>query len=160
MELICIDLEASGLSTDSYPIEIAWKNALTGEFDSFLINPDSAAGWDFWDEYAEELHGLDRDVLCLEGEDIYTACHRLKLLAGKCVISDAVQFDHFWLSRLYAAADEEMPFQLIGLDELLDEKQLIAYSVLAKAQHRRHRALQDVDDILANISLLLDNESA
>lgn len=159
MELICIDLEASGLSTDSYPIEIAWKNALTGEFDSFLINPDSAPDWDFWDEFAEEMHGLERETLCLEGYDIFTACERLRLLKGKCVISDAPQFDHFWLSRLYMAADEEMPFQLVGLEEVLDEKQLIAYSVMSKAQYRRHRALQDVDDILENITLLLDNES-
>ncbi|MFW1677200.1 hypothetical protein ACFVYJ_05385 [Pontibacter sp. JAM-7] len=160
MDLICIDLEASGLSTDSYPIEVAWKNAITGQSDNFLINPESAADWDHWDEFAEEVHGIDRELLCLDGVDIYTACEKLRALAGKRVISDAVQFDHFWLSRLYAAAEETMPFRLVGLEELLNEKQLVAYSVLTKGQHRRHRAKQDVDDILANITLLLENGTA
>ena len=39
MELICIDLEASGLGAESYPIEVAWVNDDTGEHDSFFNQP-------------------------------------------------------------------------------------------------------------------------
>lgn len=149
MDLICIDLEASGLGAESYPIEVAWKNDTTGERDSFLINPESAEGWHYWDEYAEEMHGLDREELCHKGLDIKEACERLNLkLAGKTLVSDAYQFDLFWLKRLFSATGLQPSFRLAGLERFLSKEQLIQFGFLAKAQFRRHRAMNDVEDIL------------
>ncbi|MDO6513516.1 MULTISPECIES: exonuclease domain-containing protein [unclassified Neptuniibacter] len=149
MELICIDLEASGLGAESYPIEIAWINDKTGEQDSFLINPESAAGWHYWDEHAEEVHGIDRDDLVSKGLDIVNACKRMnKMLTGKTLISDAFEFDLFWLSRLFEATGIQPSFRMAGLDRILNKEQRIQFSFLAKAQLRRHRALQDVEDII------------
>ncbi|WP_299182805.1 hypothetical protein [uncultured Neptuniibacter sp.] len=156
MELICIDLEASGLSSHSYPIEIAWINDSTGEMDSFLINPDTAADWDFWDEHAEEMHGIDRDDLVTQGEDIRVACKRLnRQLKDKVVVSDAFELDHFWMMRLFRAADLAPSFKLSGLEYLLDREQIIQFGFLAKAQLRRHRALDDVEDIIQCIKAVM-----
>lgn len=159
MELICIDLEASGLAAESYPIEIAWKNADTGEIDSFLINPDSASSWTYWDEHAEEMHGLDRRDLVEQGVDVQTACQRLnQKLADKVVVSDAPEFDYFWISRLFKTAGAKPEFKVLGLDQVLSKEQLIQFSFVAKAQVRRHRAMDDVEDILHCIQAVSESD--
>lgn len=148
MNLICLDLEASGLGPLSYPIEVAWKST-AGQSDSFLINPDSVPGWDFWDEYAEELHNLCLSELREEGISAVAACERLnKQLQGQDVLSDAWEFDSFWLSRLFEAAEQTMAFRLIGLPALLSPEELLEYKLICQGQWRQHRAMNDVDHII------------
>ncbi len=152
MELICLDLEASGLGPSSYPIEVAWKNALDNTSDNFLINPDSVEGWEYWDDFAEEIHGIERSKLTVKGVTAEEACTRLnQQLEGKQVLSDAWEFDHFWLTRLYQAADMEMTFTLVGLEAVLGGEELVQYRFVSKSQLRRHRAMNDVDHILQAI---------
>lgn len=152
MELICVDLEASGLGAESYPIEVAWKNDETGEQDSFLIDPDTADGWHYWDDYAEEMHGIERKELNAKGLDIISACKRLnKKLKDKTLISDAVEFDLFWMTRLFDATGITPAFTMAGLNQILSKEQRIQFGFLAKAQNRQHRALQDVEDIITCI---------
>ncbi|MEH6628750.1 MAG: hypothetical protein V7739_20100 [Motiliproteus sp.] len=56
--MIIVDIEASGLSPDSYPIEIAWVDTRTDACDAFLINPETACcDWDYWNYDAEKIHG-------------------------------------------------------------------------------------------------------
>lgn len=161
MELICIDLEASGLGAQSYPIEVAWKNDLTGEQDSFLIDPDTAEGWLYWDEYAEEMHGIEREELNKQGLDIISACKRLnEKLKDKTLISDAVEFDLFWLTRLFEATGIKPMFEMAGLDRILSSEQRIQFGFLAKAQSRKHRALDDVEDIISCIKAVSCEASA
>lgn len=161
MELICIDLEASGLGAQSYPIEVAWKNDLTGEQDSFLIDPDTAEGWLYWDEYAEEMHGIEREELNKQGLDIISACKRLnEKLKDKTLISDAVEFDLFWLTRLFEATGIKPMFEMAGLDRILSSEQRIQFGFLAKAQARKHRALEDVEDIITCIKAVSCEASA
>ncbi|WP_286238164.1 3'-5' exonuclease [Neptuniibacter halophilus] len=149
MELICIDLEASGLGAESYPIEVAWVNDQTGERDSFLINPESADDWHHWDDHAEEIHGIERSTLLQKGLDIGKACLRLnQKLKGKTLISDAFEFDLFWITRLFEATGIQPSFRVAGLDRILNKEQRIQFGFLARAQFRRHRALQDVEDII------------
>ncbi|WP_428036348.1 hypothetical protein [Amphritea sp.] len=151
MNLICLDLEASGLGPYSYPIEVAWKG--TEEVsDSFLINPDSVPEWTFWDEYAEELHNICRSELREHGISALSACLRLNdALEGRDVLSDAWEFDHFWLTRLFKAAGQKMAFRLVSLREVLSAEELIQYQFVCKAQLRQHRAMDDVDHILQAI---------
>ncbi len=151
--MICIDLEASGLARESYPIEIAWKCAETGESDSFLINPVSVPEWQYWDEFAEELHGIEPERLRQEGISADVACLRLnRALKGREVISDAFEYDGFWLRRLFEACDIQPSFRLAGLDAVLNAEERIQYQFIARSQFRRHRALQDVDDLIAAIT--------
>lgn len=152
MELICLDLEASGLGAASYPIEVAWKNARDNTSDNFLINPDSVAGWDYWDDFAEEIHGIERSTLTRQGINATDACLRLNQgLEGKQVLSDAREFDLFWLSRLYQATGMAMTFELVGLDAILGGEELVQYRFVSKSQLRRHRAMKDVEHILQAI---------
>jgi len=78
-----------------------------------------------------------------------SACSRLNDgLQGCEVISDAWEFDSFWLKRLFAAAGQKMAFRLVGLRELLSPEEMIQYPFISQAQLRRHRAMSDVDHIL------------
>ncbi len=151
MDLICLDIEASGLGASSYPIEVAWKST-DEDCDNFLIDPGSVAGWLFWDDFAEEMHGICRVELSESGISAAEACDRLNIaLQGRKVVSDAWEFDSFWLKRLFEAVDRPMQFRLIGLSEVLSPEELIQYRFACKAQLRRHRAMADVDHILQAI---------
>ena len=144
-----MDLEASGLGAESYPIEVAWKCPATGLSDNFFINPDSISHWRYWDEFAEELHGLDRERLVKEGISAEVACQRLnEALKGKTLISDALEFDSFWMRRLFNAVGVSSEFTMAGLDAILSAERLIQYRFIARSQFRRHRAMQDVDDLI------------
>lgn len=155
MNLICLDLEASGLGPDSYPIEVAWKGtseSMEDQSDNFLIDPGSVSEWDFWDDFAEEMHGVCRVELSKEGIAAVEACERLNAaLQGLDVVSDAWEFDSFWLRRLFDAADRTMQFRLIGLSDILSPGELIQYRFVCKAQLRRHRAMADVNHIMQAI---------
>ncbi|MCV6589362.1 MAG: hypothetical protein OIF57_10070 [Marinobacterium sp.] len=155
MDLICIDFEASGLGPRSYPIEVAWKDASSGRQDAFLINPQSVKGWDWWDEFAEELHGIDHQMLAHQGISVIDAARRLnQALTGRIVISDAWEFDRFWMTRLFEAAGVAPEFELTGLESLLSDSQLVQYRFIARSQMRRHRAANDVEDQLAAIDVV------
>lgn len=153
MELICLDLEASGLGPLSYPVEVAWKSTADNRSDNFLINPDTASDWSYWDDFAEEMHGICRTELVRDGITVTAACERMnQALKGKDVLSDAWEFDHFWLTRLFNEAGVKMAFRLQGLDTVLTGEELVQYRFVSKTQLRRHRAMKDVEHILQAIS--------
>lgn len=144
-----MDLEASGLGPRSYPIEVAWKCGATGECDSFLINPESAYGWNDWDPIAAEIHNIPRDHLIKEGISVREACKRLNQFIGdRDVISDALEFDYFWIRRLFEAGMMKPTFKMKGIDHILEGEQLIMYRLVASAQVRNHRAMDDVEDLI------------
>lgn len=140
--MIILDCEASGLHPDSYPVEVAWYNAKTGESDTFLIKP--AQHWTYWDANAEDIHGISQGELLNEGLNVFHATLRLrKALAGKTVYSDAAGYDEFWLQVLFDACDEDLPCPVKSVYDLVETHQYESLSdVLAKTV-RPHRALDD-----------------
>jgi len=150
MELICLDFEASGLGPRSYPIEVAWRNAATGDQDSFMIKPAEVPLWDHWSETAEEIHGISREQLLAEGIGVAQACRRLnRALEGRTVYCDALEFDVFWLRRLFDAGQMRPLFRLQGLESLLQGERLQRFLDCIAGQQRRHRALDDVVDLIS-----------
>jgi hypothetical protein len=150
MDIICLDFEASGLGPRSYPIEVAWRDAASGEQDSFLIDPSTVPGWTDWDEVAQGIHGLSREELHVQGIGAAAACWRLnRALEGRTVYCDALEFDHFWLRRLYDAAQMRPLFRLKGLEVLLSARQRQRFMEAIECQERRHRALDDVADLIS-----------
>ena len=112
-----IDLEATGLSQSSWPIEVGWC-ALSGSPTSFLIAPDPDWPLEAWDEAAEELHGIALEHLHQNGRPAADVCHALnKALASQTVISDAPDWDAFWLYRLFAAGAVKQEFALVDFAE-------------------------------------------
>lgn len=117
-EVMVIDLEASGLGPDSWPIEvgIAWCEA--GEVLSWssLIRPEP--GWhpDAWDPLSEEVHGISREELSSAPTAWTVAEELLRRVAGRPVYSDAPDFDLKWVRRLLDASPAQAGIRVQDYD--------------------------------------------
>ncbi|WP_343642527.1 hypothetical protein [Roseateles sp.] len=141
-----LDLEASGFGRGSYPIEIGFVEAGGLPFCS-LIQP--APDWEHWDEQAEALHGISRELLLRHGRPREWIADELnRRLAGQTVYSDSWGHDYSWLSKLFDSAGRLPRFRLEDLRRLLSEDEASQWSgvqqqVRDEAHLRRHRASAD-----------------
>jgi hypothetical protein len=95
---VFLDFEASSLSRQSYPIEVAWVFQ-DGRSESHLIAP--APGWEDWSETAEGIHGISRDLLLNEGEPHDAVANRMvEALGGHDLFASAPSWDGKWMSYL------------------------------------------------------------
>jgi DNA polymerase III epsilon subunit-like protein len=100
--LVFLDFEASSLSKQSYPIEVAWVFE-DGASESHLIRP--APNWTEWDPKAAAIHGLARDELEREGTPHDEVARRMvEALDGHDLLASAPSWDGKWLSVLLRAA--------------------------------------------------------
>lgn len=133
-----IDFEASGISPDAYPIEVAvvWP---TGEY-QVLIKP--ARYWDHWSYDAQDMHGLTREALEAGGsEPLAVATEMNRLFGGLSLCSDNPA-DVFWLDVLFEAAGIDPMFQVLPLESLLG-RELASEIVRNLPVKKGHRALAD-----------------
>jgi hypothetical protein len=113
-----LDFEASSLSMESYPIEVAW-NLEDGTIESHLISPAGIADWTEWDAEAEKIHGIRREELIAGGKQSAWVCQRMnEQLAGRVVYTDAPRFDGRWLLRLFEAGGIAHQFRIDDSDDL------------------------------------------
>lgn len=147
--MIIFDVEASGLSDVSYPIEVAWQDSDDPDcFDSFLINPSES--WKHWDDYAEqEIHHISRSTLYKEGISIADACERLNIkLAGKTIYSDAIEYDQRWLLRLFDEAGTAPMFSIGSIYQVIDKATSLKFESSIEKEFIVHRALDDARQII------------
>ncbi|MCK5398372.1 MAG: hypothetical protein KAJ33_08995, partial [Thermoplasmata archaeon] len=106
---VILDIEASGFGKESYPIEIGF--VLSDQTaHCHIIRP--VAHWTFWDESAESLHGVSREILLQSGKPVEDIAQWLDdLLVGKTVYSDAWGHDVTWLGKLFDEAGVPLLFQ-------------------------------------------------
>lgn len=141
-----LDMEASGLGRRSYPIEVGVVLA-DGRSYCSLIQPES--DWTHWDESAQTLHGITREVLHQHGRPALEVAQTLNaFLQGLVVYSDGWANDYTWLGLLFDAAGLQPRFKLDNLRALLTEPQAQAWHqtkdrVSAEAAITRHRASND-----------------
>lgn len=123
--LAVLDFEASCLPAPgaSFPIEVGVAYIDTDEVRSWLIKPITR--WrekGVWDPAAEKLHGITREQLERDGLPVDVVCSELTAtIAGHCVLSDNVGADDGWLSILFAAVGQEVPFRLESALDLARE---------------------------------------
>ncbi|WP_018294573.1 hypothetical protein [Mariprofundus ferrooxydans] len=104
-----LDIEASGIHEDSYPIQVAWSNGLARH--SCFVKPEPS--WLQWDAIAEELHGIQRSFLLENGLAVQQVARIMnEQLYGRTLYSDAIQFDLAWCKRLFDAAGIDMGFEM------------------------------------------------
>lgn len=134
-----IDFEASGIAPDSYPIEVAVVFP-GGEYQA-LIQP--ASYWDHWSYDAQDMHGLSREQLILEGTPPLAVAQEMnQLFDGKTLCSDNPA-DCFWLDVLYEAAGIDPTFEVKPIEAFVGRE--AASEILKLLPVRKgHRALQDV----------------
>ncbi|WP_414476429.1 hypothetical protein [Microvirga sp. M2] len=119
-EVLFLDIEASGLGSASFPIEIGWVIDDEAGPESFLVRPHAtwalASGWS---AASAEIHGITPALLETQGLSVEEACTRLNDLArGRLVVSDAHRHDDWWLGRLYAAAGREKAWAVGDVERL------------------------------------------
>jgi hypothetical protein len=143
-----IDVEASGLHFDSYPIEIAVL--VKGRIYSWLIKPHT--DWKYWCPTAEKMHGISRETLEKQGVDAAgVARDILRCLEGSrgLLFSDAAPWDIDWVTTLFAAANVPRLFHIASLEEILTPDQQTVFNEAKKrlsesGKYRLHRAKDDV----------------
>jgi hypothetical protein len=167
---VFMDFEASGLTSDSYPIEVAWVFE-DGRRETHLIRP--AEHWTAWTFSAEETHGISRTMLAERGVPAASVARRVvDVLAGHDLYASAPEWDGKWLSDLLEAggfpremlslrdtevAQAEIIAETLGIDlataprdpgeELPTAVETIM--VLSQMEERRphhHRALDDAEE--------------
>lgn len=141
-----IDFEASGIAPDSYPIEVAVVYP-GGEYQT-LIQP--ASYWDHWSYDAQDMHGLSREQLFLEGTPPLAVAQEMnRLFDGKILCSDNPA-DCFWLDVLYEAAGIDPTFEVKPIESFVGRE--AASEILRRLPVRKgHRALQDVHALRAAV---------
>ncbi len=141
-----IDVEASGFGPHSYPIEIglALDN---GEKYCTLILP--APDWTHWDEEAEKVHRIPRDILQDYGKPMLQVAEELnELLKGQTVYTDGWVVDKPWILKLFDTVGIEPTFFTSSLEMILSEPQMESWhatkdQLLAEMDQQRHRASYD-----------------
>ena len=146
MKITVIDIEASGLGRGSYPIEVGLAMA-DGTARCMIIRPHE--DWQHWNEEAEALHGISRDILVKYGTDIDEAARLMnQWLADTTVYSDAWGNDSSWLAMLFEYAGLPQRFKMESLRTILTEPQVdiwhpVKENVAADFAFNRHRASND-----------------
>jgi hypothetical protein len=152
-----IDVEASGLTGRSYPVEVGLVTAAGATYCA-LVLPDP--GWSHWDPAAEAVHGITREILQAHGKPITEVAARVnEHLAGTTVYSDAWGNDYAWLARLFDAAELPMRFRVEALRSLLTDAQAALWHatkhrVIAEMALKRHRASSDARALQLTLAAL------
>ncbi|MBI3563446.1 MAG: hypothetical protein HY080_17215 [Gammaproteobacteria bacterium] len=157
-----IDIEASGLHRDSYPIEIAIL--VNGKILSWLITPEKS--WSHWDVAAEALHGISREQLSKHGQAaryVADAINGAVARTNGLLYSDAAAWDAEWINTLYDAVGALPQLHILPLSDLFSEAGYRLFEqqrdALARSGHyRRHRAVQDVKMIYAAYTAVTKTE--
>lgn len=159
---IFLDVEASSLSGDSYPIEIAW-NLPNGEIESYLINPylypDDYVDWS---PDAQACHGLSREYLMDKGKSPSLVVEiMLEALSNQKIYTNAPDFDGFWIRRLFSAVDKNMSLQFMDTALLFNYFCPEATQFEVEARKRAggiHRATFDVKYLIEMYRLCIGYE--
>lgn len=143
---IIIDVEASGFGNGSYPIEVGVALDDDTKYCALIL---PAEEWEHWDDDAEKVHRIARDILETHGKPIQeVAAHLNQLFEGKTLYTDAWGVDKPWLATLFYKAAMEMKFSVSPLELILSEEQMARWhetkdKVLGEVKKHRHRASFD-----------------
>ena len=161
-EPLIVYVEASGFGGHSYPIEVGLALEGGTKFCT-LIAP--APDWTHWDDTAEEVQRVSRDILETYGKPLKDVAAFLnEILAGKTVYTDGWVVDKPWLTRLFHAAGMDMDFQVSSLEMILSTEQMETWhdtkdTILVESGLKRHRASYDALIIQETYKRTLDAES-
>lgn len=160
-EINIIDVEASGLHVESYPIEIAIL--LGGVVHSWLIKP--APQWQYWCPRAEAIHGISRTELNHKGLDLKSVANELNALMKDntgILYSDADRWDDDWINTLYTQTGIKQSFHVLSIYDLFEKEHDPAFQghirrLSTSGKYRRHRAGEDVQMIYEAYTKTVNN---
>jgi hypothetical protein len=134
-----LDLEASGIHPDSYPIEIGIFGEAGLSFEC-LIKP--ADCWQHWSHDAQDLHQIAREQLMSEGTPVSLVARELNALFAHKILWAESNLDLHWMQVLFEAAGCEPLFEVRNLMNALPHDQWKAF-YSHRSTKVAHRALAD-----------------
>ena len=146
LKINTLDIEASGIHPESYPIEIGIV-LKSGESWCSLIKPDNS--WQHWDKSAEKIHGISRSDLQQYGKPISEVTQHLNQLLNRgTVYCDCWSLDSPWLLKLFHQAKAYQDFKLLDIMYVVSEEQYENLNqkkpqIAQKLKLDRHRASND-----------------
>lgn len=162
-EFVFLDIEASGLGFNSYPIEVAYATS-SGEAASVLIKPE----YDWlesgeWDNNAERnIHKIALHALLQDGRSAKAVAAELNsALKGKLIFCNDLAYDGVWLAKLFKAADIGVEFFLTDIRaffELVGEEKTRSFKSAYESisVETMHRALPDARRFVSAYKLVSD----
>jgi hypothetical protein len=135
---IFADFEASSLSSESYPIEIAWN--IGQDIEPHLINPYCIETWTDWDPSSQAVHGLSRNYLSYHGEHPKSVAERMnQVFSGQTIYFDGIPHDQWWMDELFAAAGIKREFKLAKTQSLFYDlvESSVEYALLEPIERRK-----------------------
>lgn len=181
MRPVFLDFEASGLTHESYPIQVAWGSTLDNVVCEY-IKPDTE--WTYWDLEAEAIHGIAPEQLN-DGLMTRKLCQLMNMmLDGQTVYADGLPMDSMWKDKLFEAGGVQPAFKLRNAwdlfcdavsvrpsleDALLNNPgnlQTVKVAIINELQKRarrevpglRHRADVDTRHLIRTWELILERE--
>lgn len=118
--IIFIDLEASSLSAESWPIELGfcWLDERQKlRTASKLIKPHPSWPMEAWSTRSQRVHGITLDELKGAEDAAEVAKWALGRLEGSLLLSDAAEFDQRWLSVLMATIGQRDVLKVESIQE-------------------------------------------
>jgi len=156
-----IDIEASGLDIESYPIEVGilFENTVH----TWLIKPEPR--WQHWDDAAEKIHGLLRQHILRQGMDAKQVAIEINELvknSNGLLYSDAVQWDSDWINHLFRTVGVITEFHLLPIQDLFSENEESLFKqqrtqIVLSGKYRQHRAGEDVQLINRALKTVFDS---
>ena len=119
----------------------------SGQMHCTLIRPED--DWLHWNEEAESLHGITRDILLVNGKSPLKVAMLLnEWLDGATVYTDAWVNDSCWLALLYETANIQQRFIIDSVASLISQEQMSQWhptknQVIQEMDLKRHRASSD-----------------
>lgn len=136
-----LDFEASGLQSDSYPIEVGFALSTGEPAQALLIRP--AAHWTGWDPQAQALHGISRSMLFAHGHAVDDVAIWLRRHLNGLDLYVGADEDLGWFNRLLDAAHSDWRPRIYNARALIESKALKHrhdLRALSAAVARRHAA--------------------
>ena len=162
MQLLFVDIEASGLHLDSYPIEFAVLDE-NGKIHEWLIKP--LQDWSYWDPRAELIHGISRETLAKKGmEPALVATELNKRFRRKVLYSDAQQWDLMWTQILFYDTRIKLEFEIHAIQSLMSSDQIKQFArhkeQLSMQGKIKHRAADDAKQLALISQRFIGNGAA
>ena len=152
-----LDVEASGLGSSSFPIEVGVVLSDGTEYQATL---KPAPDWQHWSKEAEDMHGLTREYLEANGQCIRKVCSELNTLCrNETLYTDCWVYDLPWILKLFEQAGMYPAFKCMPIESVLTEQQISHWvnhksRVAASFNVRPHRALNDARIIAKTLKKL------
>lgn len=117
-DLLVIDIKASGLCDQSYPISIGVAGSDDQRW-SWLVYPLET--WHQWDREFESEHGITRDQLYEQGRDGFIICKEMNAVFSAQTLIAPTASTKNMLEKLFRDLSIRMAFDLFDMAYLKDQ---------------------------------------